>query len=86
VIPESVLAIAPGDFALLASDGIIDQRRHDGTPYGVERLLAALAQRPVDGATNLITTVYSAVREFAGGAPQDDDQTGLAMFLAGPVR
>jgi serine phosphatase RsbU (regulator of sigma subunit) len=77
--PEAVVAAMPGDLVLLASDGIVDQRRPDGAEYGIDRLLGAVAGLNTAQAGDLVDAVFGGVEEFAAGAFQDDDQTAVVM-------
>ena len=82
-IPEQSFVFASGDFFLLASDGIIDQRRPDGLAHGTDRLLSHLAGSGTTTASGLTDEVFARLHDFSEQALQDDDQTALAMLFAG---
>ncbi|MDH3499759.1 MAG: SpoIIE family protein phosphatase [Acidimicrobiia bacterium] len=78
---EIELSVHRGDLLLLGSDGLIDQRRHDGTAYGVDHLLSAVRELPVAPAHELLRSLFGNLDAFAAGAVQDDDQTGLLISV-----
>ncbi len=76
---DRTLRLATGDVLVVASDGLNEQRDSQGEMFGYHRLLAtveALADQP---ARLIAIGLFSAVRAFAGGAEQDDDQTVLVV-------
>jgi serine phosphatase RsbU (regulator of sigma subunit) len=74
------LWLAADAFVLLHSDGLTEQRAPDGTPFGRERLLAALcgAVRPAD----LLTRALAALAAHTMDAAPDDDTTVLVLGWA----
>ena len=65
----------PGDILVLLSDGIYEYHNAEGEQFGEERveaLIRANHDRPMAELANLL---LDAVREFARGAPQEDDMT-----------
>ncbi|MDH3539341.1 MAG: serine/threonine-protein phosphatase [Acidimicrobiia bacterium] len=75
---EVVISMTPGDLLVLGSDGIVDQRRPDGTAFGIERLLGVVTGLPAAPGPS-VAAIFASVHEFANGAPQDDDQTCVVM-------
>ena len=70
--------LVPGDFLLLASDGLADRARADGSRFGdrrVRRLLADHAPEPDTSVRRVRTQILSAVRGFAADTAPDDDLT-----------
>jgi serine phosphatase RsbU (regulator of sigma subunit) len=76
---ETALPGTPGTVVVLASDGIVDQRRSSGEAYGIDRLLAAVERLAAAPAADGVDALFADVAEFAEGAIQDDDQTALVM-------
>lgn len=77
------VVLAPGDVLLLYTDGIteaFDAARHE---YSDERLVAVVASAPDRSPRGLLHHVLEDVRGFAGGAPQSDDITMLALRYRG---
>jgi len=67
---ELTTTLAPGDALCLYTDGLVEAR-HDGVPYGDERLDAALASGRELSAPALAKHVVADCRAFAG-EPEDD--------------
>lgn len=74
---EETVALAPGNRLLLYTDGVTEAQDVHGAFFDTERLLAVL--NPSDDAASLLAQVRAAVESFAGGAPQFDDITLLAV-------
>ena len=76
------LRLEPGEILLLHSDGVIEQRREDGTSLGRDGLAAALvdARDPA----GVVDAAWAALRAHAGEAAPDDDTTLLALARAQP--
>ncbi|HUO87048.1 MAG TPA: PP2C family protein-serine/threonine phosphatase [Thermoanaerobaculia bacterium] len=74
--------LSPGDTLFLFSDGIVEARREGGEDqFGFERLeevLRACAEESVSGVRD---AVLSAVEDFTGPGPQEDDLTVLVLRL-----
>ena len=71
-----------GDLIVLTSDGFLDALNEEGEEYGRERLgeaIRACCNRPVQ---EIVTEIQRAVSEFAGAAPQFDDQTILILRVS----
>lgn len=77
---EEAAVLAPGDLALLYTDGITEARSPAGEFFGVERLDRVLSNLPAPiTADTAIQTVTHEIANFEGGAPPGDDQTLLAL-------
>jgi phosphoserine phosphatase RsbU/P len=65
--------IGAGDKIFLYTDGLIERRNHDGVLYGVDRLLARIAEvRSVPLAASLSALVGAAIEFGDDAAPADD--------------
>jgi serine phosphatase RsbU (regulator of sigma subunit) len=64
---EFSCTLAPGDFLLFYSSGVVDARNANGEPFGFARLERALTTPMKEGAQR-IQAVTDAIREFAGVA------------------
>lgn len=73
--PALELDFAPGDWLVLLSDGIFEQAGPGDELFGRERVMALLRQHHGGRAAALGQALLQAVRNFAGGAAQDDDIT-----------
>lgn len=69
--------LAIDEFILLYSDRLIEQRAPDGTPFGRDRLIAAVrgAKTVHDAVANALTHLH----RHAANAPPDDDTILLAL-------
>jgi sigma-B regulation protein RsbU (phosphoserine phosphatase) len=75
--------LAPGDALVLYTDGVNEAQDVAGEFFGPERLRAAAAAGRPSGTPGLTGSVLSAVRAFAGEAPQSDDITILSVKYLG---
>ena len=70
---------APGDFAVITTDGFFEAADPKGELFGIERVMALLRRdRAISGA-KMIANLHDAVREFTGGRPQQDDLTAVVI-------
>jgi len=65
----------------LYTDGVTEAKNPEDALYGEERLLKALQTAPQADLANLIHYISSEVAHHAGGAPQSDDITMLAIKM-----
>ena len=77
IVSES-MALAPGDTFVLFSDGVSEAMNGNDEFFGEDRLLALLDALDPRAPADIVRETLSAVREFAGAAPQSDDITVLA--------
>ena len=66
--------IEPGDILIAFTDGVIERRSWDSTPFGQARLVAAIEAADREPGA-LLQAITDALDEHADGRPQDDDQT-----------
>jgi len=71
-LTEQVTRLAPDDYLLLYTDGVVEARSPDGTFFGEERLSALLRSSIGLDAQALADRVESAVLEFQENGPCDD--------------
>lgn len=78
--PLREVRMAPGDVLLLSTDGFFEYARAgDAEQFGEERMQGVLVSNAAQSATDLIASLDRAVLQFAGGAPQEDDMTAVAI-------
>ncbi|MDP1774289.1 MAG: SpoIIE family protein phosphatase [Methylobacter sp.] len=65
----------------LYTDGVTEAKNPEDALYGEERLLKALQTAPQGDLANMIHYISSEVVHHAGGAPQSDDITMLAIKM-----
>jgi sigma-B regulation protein RsbU (phosphoserine phosphatase) len=78
-LEEHALSLAPGDTLLLYTDGVTEATNLEQEFFGEERLgqmAKTVGQRSAD---EVVKQVAEAVTVFAGGAPQADDITLVAL-------
>jgi sigma-B regulation protein RsbU (phosphoserine phosphatase) len=76
---DETLDLGPGDALVLYTDGVSEAHDPAGALFGEERLQDCLAQGAGRSAAETVERLLGAVRAFAGGAPQSDDITILAL-------
>ena len=77
---QSVATLAPGDIAVLYTDGVTEAMNANDEEFGVERLQAVFEERQPDSARAVSEAIFDAVHEFAGNTPQSDDITCLIVM------
>jgi serine phosphatase RsbU (regulator of sigma subunit) len=73
--PAVEVDLAPGDWLAVLSDGIFEYEDPDGQALGAAAVEQLLAQTPDDTAEGMSARVLRLLRDFARGAPQEDDIT-----------
>ena len=77
------VAVSPGDTIVLYTDGVTEARNVAGGQFGMERLCTALGGKPPADPEAATRSVFDAVCEFVGDAPQFDDITCVALQYTG---
>jgi sigma-B regulation protein RsbU (phosphoserine phosphatase) len=77
------IVLRPGDTVLLYTDGVTEAMTADGQLYGDERLVEALQQSDGAAPKAMLDALQTKLVDFAGGAPQADDITMLALRYNG---
>ncbi len=80
--PETSVTLQPGDTLLLYTDGITEAVNEAGEMYGRERLLSCVRE-DVRHAQAVIDCVVHKLLAFTTNGTPDDDQTLLALRVAG---
>lgn len=73
------LVLGPGETLFVFTDGVTEAAGPDDTFYSKERLVKSVARRADAGPERMIIAVHEDITKFAGGAPQWDDITMLAV-------
>jgi len=73
--PAVEIALAPGDWLVLLSDGVYESVDAEGVQFGRERVERLLREGHDRCADEVALRLMQAVQAFAGSAPQDDDIT-----------
>jgi phosphoserine phosphatase RsbU/P len=77
------MVLGPGEGLLLYSDGVTEAMNSSEALYSDQRLARFLASNRRSSPRQIIGDLVSDVRHFAGGAPQSDDITVLALHYLG---
>jgi phosphoserine phosphatase RsbU/P len=80
---ESTIQLAPGDELFFYTDGVTEADNVRRELFGNDRLKAVLEKSKAVSVVDRIGEVMSAVKTFAGGAPQADDITMLGLRYHG---
>ncbi len=73
------IPLTAGDIVLLITDGIMEARAPDGTPFGLQRPLDIVRCYRDEPARAIVDHLYNAVRAFAQYLPQFDDITATVI-------
>jgi sigma-B regulation protein RsbU (phosphoserine phosphatase) len=77
------LQLAPGDYLVSFTDGIVEAKSLDGEQYSMQRL-GEFLRRPWTSPKELVEHVVEEVRQFTQGLPQHDDLTVVAIRWGKP--
>ena len=77
------MVLSPGEALLLFTDGVTEAMDSRDRLYSDQRLEQFLASNRDSSPRQIIGDLVSDVRHFAGGAPQSDDITALALLYVG---
>ena len=77
---EDAAALAPGEMAVLYTDGVTEARNAADEKFGYARLQEVFAEGPPEDARAASAAIFEAVRAFAGEAPQIDDIACLVVI------
>jgi phosphoserine phosphatase RsbU/P len=77
------MVLSPGEALLLYTDGVTEAMDSRDRLYSDQRLEQFLASNRDSSPRQIIGDLVSDVRHFAGGAPQSDDITVLALLYVG---
>jgi sigma-B regulation protein RsbU (phosphoserine phosphatase) len=80
---EETVKLDPGDWLIVFSDGVSEALSASGEEYGESRILECVNRNLALDPQRLLEAMFSDVREFARGAAQSDDITGMVMRFGG---
>ena len=76
---EETVKLAPGDWLVVFSDGVSEALSATGEEYGEGRILACAQKNLSLEPQKLLEALFLDVRDFARGAPQNDDITAMVL-------
>ena len=80
---EESVTMEPGDFLVLFSDGVSEALDPDDNEFEDARILESIASAPAREAPAQMEHLFSSVKKFTAGAPQNDDVTVLVVAYRG---
>jgi sigma-B regulation protein RsbU (phosphoserine phosphatase) len=78
---EATFDLAAGDMYVFCSDGVFEANDALGREFGAERLVEVVKQHCRASARDVVNAVFSAVEEFRGETPANDDMTAVAVRI-----
>ena len=78
---EITFDLAPGDVFVFCSDGVYDANDARGNDFGLERLLQIVRDTHQQPAREIVNAIFSAVQDFRGDTPPNDDMTAVAVRI-----
>ncbi len=75
----ATFTFAPGDWALITTDGFFEAMDHDKQEFGVERMLEMLREDRLGPPADYLTRLQQVVETHVAGQPQADDLTAIAI-------
>src|SRR3954465_3191938 len=76
---EETVALQPGDWLILFSDGVSEAMSASGAEYGESRIVSLVERNKQLEPRQLLEALFADVREFTRGAPQSDDITAMVL-------
>ncbi len=73
------MQLTPGDWLVVFSDGVSEALSVTGEEYGEGRILSLVQANESVEPQKLLDQLFADVREFARGAPQNDDITVMVL-------
>ena len=73
--------LAPGDVYVFCSDGVFDANNARGQEFGLERTLQIVKDVRQQPAREIVNAIFSAVQDFRGDTPPNDDMTAVAVRI-----
>jgi len=73
--------LAKGDLFVFCTDGVFEANDALGREFGAERLLEVIGAVRTSTAREIVDAIFSAVQEFRGETPPNDDMTAVALKI-----
>ena len=78
---EVTYALHTGDLFVFCSDGVFEAMDEKGQEFSTERLVEVVRGAREQPPARLVETIFAAVAEWRGDAPQNDDMTAVAVRI-----
>jgi sigma-B regulation protein RsbU (phosphoserine phosphatase) len=76
------VVLAPGDWLVIFTDGVVEAVNTSGEEYGEPRLLSIVASAPNVSPAEMMQRILTGLDVFVGNTPQHDDVTCLLMKVS----
>ncbi|HEY6410206.1 MAG TPA: SpoIIE family protein phosphatase [Ktedonobacteraceae bacterium] len=76
---QPLISLAPGEVAVLLTDGVTESTTPDGDQFGSQRVLDYIQGHIHEPARQIVQGIYHATRAFVKGNFQDDDITSVII-------
>ncbi len=73
--------LSAGDVFVFCSDGVSEANDALGREFGYERLLRVVREHRGQSSRELVDAIFTAVQEFRGDTPPNDDMTAVALKI-----
>ena len=73
--------LAKDDLFVFCTDGVFEANDALGREFGAERLLQVVSATRASTAREIVDAIFSAVQEFRGDTPPNDDMTAVALKI-----
>jgi len=80
---EETIALSPGDWLIVFSDGVSEAMSASADEYGESRIVSVVEANKTLEPKQLLEALFADVRAFARGAPQSDDITAMVLRYGG---
>jgi len=80
---ELTLDLAIDDMYVFFSDGVSEANDALGREFGYDRLLDVIRETRHESARVVVDAIFTAVQEFRGDTPPNDDMTAVALKITG---
>jgi sigma-B regulation protein RsbU (phosphoserine phosphatase) len=78
---EITFDLAAGDLFVFCSDGVFEANDALGREFGADRLIEVVTAARQRSAKDLVDGIFTAVQEFRGDTPPNDDMTAVALKI-----
>ena len=78
---ELAFDLVAGDLYVFCSDGVYEANDARGRYFGNERLLKIVTDMRQQSAREIVDAIFSAVQDFRGDTPPNDDMTAVAVRI-----
>jgi sigma-B regulation protein RsbU (phosphoserine phosphatase) len=78
---EVTFALHTGDLFVFCSDGVFEAMDVKGQEFSADRLVEVVRGAREQPPARLVETIFAAVAEWRGDAPQNDDMTAVAVRI-----